>query len=98
MSNNKKNKPYTALYCRVATSDAEAMAWQENLLRRFAKESGYGYCVCYRDNGVNGRSLDRPAMQELMADVSAGKISRVVARNISRIVRNTFVAEEWLTL
>ena len=51
----------TALYCRLALADTERIAAQEETLRRYAEEKGYGDCAVYRDNGVSGSTLPTSA-------------------------------------
>jgi site-specific DNA recombinase len=40
----------------------------------------------YDDGGLSGASLDRPALQNLLADVRAGKITIVVVYKVSKSV------------
>jgi site-specific DNA recombinase len=42
----------------------------------------------YDDGGLSGASLDRPAVQSLLADVSAGKINIVVVYKVDRLTRS----------
>ena len=42
----------------------------------------------YDDGGVSGASLDRPALQMLLADVRAGKITTVVVYKVDRLTRS----------
>src|SRR5215475_8430812 len=42
----------------------------------------------YDDGGLSGASLDRPALQMLLADVRAGKISIVVVYKVDRLTRS----------
>src|SRR5450830_1680906 len=42
----------------------------------------------YDDGGVSGASLDRPALQTLLADVRAGKINTVVVYKVDRLTRS----------
>jgi site-specific DNA recombinase len=42
----------------------------------------------YDDGGVSGASLDRPALQTLLADVRAGKITTVVVYKVDRLTRS----------
>src|ERR1700681_102073 len=42
----------------------------------------------YDDGGLSGASLDRPALQKLLADVRAGKISIVVVYKVDRLTRS----------
>src|SRR5450756_959104 len=42
----------------------------------------------YDDGGVSGASLDRPALQALLADVRTGKINTVVVYKVDRLTRS----------
>src|ERR1700731_2307875 len=42
----------------------------------------------YEDGGLSGASLDRPALQKLLADVRAGKITIVVVYKVDRLTRS----------
>jgi site-specific DNA recombinase len=42
----------------------------------------------YDDGGLSGASLDRPALQMLLADVRAGKITTVVVYKVDRLTRS----------
>jgi site-specific DNA recombinase len=42
----------------------------------------------YDDGGLSGASLDRPALQQLLADVRAGKITIVVVYEVDRLTRS----------
>jgi len=42
----------------------------------------------YDDGGVSGASLDRPALQRLLGDVRAGKITTVVVYKVDRLTRS----------
>jgi site-specific DNA recombinase len=42
----------------------------------------------YDDGGLSGASLDRPALQGLLADVRAGRINIVVVYKVDRLTRS----------
>src|SRR5664279_5205392 len=42
----------------------------------------------YDDGGLSGASLDRPALQKLLTDVSGGKITIVVVYKVDRLTRS----------
>src|SRR5437016_5230749 len=42
----------------------------------------------YDDGGVSGATMDRPALQQLLADIRAGKIDVVVTYKIDRLTRS----------
>jgi len=44
----------------------------------------------YDDGGFSGRTMDRPALQRLLGDISAGKVDVVVVYKIDRLTRSLF--------
>lgn len=42
----------------------------------------------YDDGGLSGGSLDRPALQRLLCDVSAGKVDIIVVYKVDRLTRS----------
>src|ERR1700719_4450937 len=42
----------------------------------------------YDDGGVSGATMDRPALQQLLADIAAGRIDTVVVYKIDRLTRS----------
>src|SRR5580692_13100592 len=42
----------------------------------------------YDDGGLSGASLERPALQSLLADVRAGRINIVVVYKVDRLTRS----------
>ena len=92
------NEPPTALYCRTATQDDFAMEHQKERLLHFANENGYTDTVFYIDNGENGSTLNRPAMERLISDICSGKVTRVIAASADRIARGTKPWCEWVML
>lgn len=83
-----------ALMCRVSTEEQAlhgySMTAQEESLVQYAKERGYKIVGIYRDAGFSARKpvLKRPAMLELLEDVKAGKIDRILFIKLDRWFRN----------
>ena len=42
----------------------------------------------YTDNGVTGRTFERPGFQKMLEDIEQGKINCVVVKDLSRQGRN----------
>ena len=79
------------VYTRVST---EAQAEKETSLdeqERMAKAAivskGWEYTKTYEDAGLSGRSMDRPALQQMIQDVQAGKVDAVVVFKLDRLSR-----------
>lgn len=41
----------------------------------------------YDDGGISGATMDRPALQQLLADIAAGKVDTVVVYKVDRLTR-----------
>ena len=44
--------------------------------------------ACYADGGFSGATMDRPALQRLLADIAAGRVDIVVVYKIDRLTRS----------
>jgi hypothetical protein len=44
--------------------------------------------ACYDDGGFSGVTMDRPALQRLLADIAAGRVDTVVVYKIDRLTRS----------
>lgn len=81
-----------ALYIRVST-DAQAEegysigAQQERLLA-YCTAMAWQETQCYIDAGCSGSNLERPQMQQLIADVKAGQIAAVLVYKLDRLSRS----------
>jgi site-specific DNA recombinase len=49
----------------------------------------YEFVSVYADQGMTGRSENRPEFQRMIADCKAGKIDLIITKSISRFARNT---------
>ena len=85
----KLNNPATeilrvALYIRVSTEEQAmhgiSLVAQKDSLLRYAKDRGYKIVGIYRDEGNSARKpvMKRPVMLQLLEDVKAGKIDRIL--------------------
>lgn len=83
-----------ALYIRVSTEEQAlhgiSLAAQEDSLRRHSADRGYKIVGIYRDEGNSARKpvLKRPVMLQLLEDVKAGKIDRILFTKLDRWFRN----------
>jgi len=44
--------------------------------------------TCYDDGGFSGATMERPALQRLLADITAGRVDTVVVYKIDRLTRS----------
>jgi len=84
----------TALYSRLSQEDkndgeSNSIATQKKILERYCKERGYTAIRHYdEDDGYSGTNFNRPSFQRMLADVKAGKIARVIVKDMSRLGRD----------
>ena len=57
-------------------------------MENYAQQHGFSNCRHYTDDGYSGGNFERPGWKRLIADVEAGKVSTVIAKDMSRIGRN----------
>ena len=89
----KKQGNVTALYERLSRDDEQfgdsvSILNQKSMLETYAKEHGYENIRHYTDDGYSGGSFERPGWKQMIADIEAGEVSTVIAKDMSRIGRN----------
>lgn len=89
----KKQGYITALYERLSRDDdkfgdSTSIVNQKEMLEAYAQENGFDNFMHYTDDGYSGGSFDRPGWQRMIKNIEAGKISTVIAKDMSRIGRN----------
>lgn len=98
-----------AVYCRIsnddkddATPDAKGVFRQEKEGREYVKRRGYRLAGVYIDNDTGAsrrsRSKARPEWDRLMADVRAGRVQVIVARDPDRLTRRMREIEDLVDL
>ena len=84
----------TALYERLSQEDkldgeSNSIANQKKILERYCKDNGYTAIRHYdEDDGYSGTNFNRPGFQRMLADIKAGKIKRVIVKDMSRFGRD----------
>lgn len=89
------------IYTRVSTDEQAAIEYnslqaQEEICKSYiairgadpALERKWVHAETYSDAGFSGGTLERPAMQRLLADIETGKVDVIVAYKIDRISRS----------
>ena len=84
-------------YCRVAHDDSFSLERQAEELRRYAKQAGYTIVGAAAEHG-SGMTLDRPALQEVMEAVLAGKMDVVLISSLDRIGRDWGMTKQYIAL
>lgn len=79
------------VYTRVSTAEQAAEGYsieeQERKCRAAIEVKGWECVKTYSDPGVSGRTMDRPGLQEMIADIKSGKIEAVVIWKLDRLSR-----------
>ena len=83
----------TALYERLSRDDdllgdSNSIANQKIYLEHHAMQRGYTNYAHYTDDGWSGGNFERPGWKQLVADIEAGKVERVIVKDMSRIGRD----------
>ena len=86
-----------AIYTRKSTEegleqDFNSLDAQREACEAFIKsQKGLGWKVVrkrYDDGGISGGTMDRPALQGLLADIEAGQVDLVVVYKVDRLTRS----------
>jgi len=105
MSNRPAQRVRCAIYTRVSTDhgleqdfnslDAQHDA-AEAYVRSQAQEGWTPIRARYDDGGYSGGSTDRPALQQLLADIRARTIDVVVVYKVDRLTRGRWrISPSW---
>ena len=83
----------TALYCRLSRDDelqgdSNSIVNQKKILEKYAREHGYNNFKFYVDDGISGTTFNRPGFQQMIADIEAGLVKRVIIKDMSRFGRD----------
>ena len=88
-----------AIYTRKSTDEGleqefNSLDAQREACEAFvASQRGLGWVALsarYDDGGISGGTMDRPALQRLLADVDGGKVDLVVVYKVDRLTRSLF--------
>ena len=93
MSAKQTEGKITALYERLSrddelSGDSNSVINQKIQLEEYAASHGFFNCQHYTDDGWSGGNFERPSWKRLIADIEAGKIGCVLAKDMSRIGRD----------
>ena len=90
----QKNEPLiTALYERLSRDDdqqgdSNSIVNQKSYLTSYAADHGFTHCRHYTDDGFSGGNFERPGWKQLIADIDAGLVGVVIAKDLSRVGRD----------
>lgn len=89
MENERKR---ACVYIRVSTEAQEAEGYsleeQERLCKAAIESKEWEYIRTYCDGGFSGKTVDRPALQEMLKDVKSGMMDAVMIYKLDRLSRS----------
>lgn len=95
----------TAIYVRVSTAEQAKEGYsigeQTERLTLFAEAHRWQVVKVYTDAGYSGATTDRPALQDMLTDIRAGLIDKVLVYKLDRLSRSqkdtlTLIENEFL--
>jgi DNA invertase Pin-like site-specific DNA recombinase len=84
----KKAVAYCRTACGAQGDRLSRLRAQTNAIRRYANEKGLIVSETYNDVAVSGATLNRPQLQQLIADCRAGKVGMVLTQDPDRLSRD----------
>ncbi|HIX90646.1 MAG TPA: recombinase family protein [Candidatus Agathobaculum pullicola] len=83
---------HTALYLRVSTEaqadEGYSLAAQAEKLEAYCRMKGIAQFERYVDGGFSGSNLTRPAITQMVEEIRAGSVERVVVYKLDRLSRS----------
>ena len=89
----RSSEELTALYCRLSRDDelqgdSNSIVHQKKILEKYSREHGSSNFKFYVDDGITGTTFNRPGFQQMIADIEAGLVQRVIIKDRSRFGRD----------
>jgi len=83
----------TAIYTRLSRDDelqgdSNSIIHQKELLSKYAADHGFRNPRFFVDDGFSGTNFQRPAFQQMLSEIEAGKIGTVIVKDMSRLGRD----------
>ena len=93
MSVKQTTEKITARYERLSRDDdlmgeSNSILNQKAYLENYAALHGYTNIAHYTDDGWSGGNFERPDWKRMIADIEAGKVCRVIVKDMSRAGRD----------
>ena len=92
----------TCGYVRLSREDGDkeesnSVRGQKELIRDYLRRApDLRECGMKVDDGYTGSNFERPAFQEMIADIKAGKVNCIVVKDLSRFGRDHLEAGEYI--
>ncbi len=94
MSHKGMKRMKTGIYVRVSTleqaEEGYSIGEQTERLTKYCEAMGWLEYKVYTDAGYSGGSIDRPDLQNLISDIEAGLLDRVVVYKLDRLSRSQY--------
>ena len=91
-------KVKVAIYIRVSTKrqaeEGYSLDAQKERLEKLCETNGYIIYKVYADEGKSAKDTKRPAYQQMMEDMKAGKFDKIIVTKLDRISRSLIDLEE----
>ena len=90
----KSSAPVAVGYIRLSVANKEECSSIENqkfIIECWGEQHQIPISHYYIDNGFSGKRFDRPAFQEMIEDILAGKINCVIVKDLSRLGRDYII-------
>jgi len=87
-----------ALYYRVANNQPGGLFLDNQMttLLCYATEQRLDSFTLYADVNKSGATLDRPAFNTLITDIEAGRVGKMVIKDVARIARDFILADKFI--
>ena len=100
-----KNGYKVAAYLRLSVEDgdkevSDSIVSQKSIIEEKIKKLGREFELYdfYIDDGYTGLNTDRPNFQRMLEDIERKKVNCVITKDLSRLSRNNFEANYYLSL
>ena len=81
----------------IQKSESDSISNQKALIRNFVKDNpDIEIENFYVDDGFTGLLFDRPAFQQMLSDITAGRINCVIVKDLSRFGREYINAGKYM--
>lgn len=97
----KSPAPVAVGYIRLSVANKEECSSIENqkfIIEYWSEQHQIPISHYYIDNGFSGKRSERPALQEMIQDILAGRINCVVVKDLSRLGRNYITTEYYIEI
>ncbi len=78
------------------TDESSSIQSQKIIIDAFAKFNNLEIYKHYVDDGYSGGNFERPAFQEMITDIEAGKINCVITKDLSRLGRELYKTGKYI--